>query len=63
MDPCSSVRGNRADVAGSYGARLRTIVTHWCDNTARAETDVRPEDSAHTFHALPYEKNSLPDTF
>ena len=47
MDTCSSVRGNREDVAGSYGARVRTLVTHWCDNAARAVTDARPDDS-HT---------------
>ena len=45
MDPCSSVRANREDVAGSYGARVRTLVTHWCDNAARAVTDARPDDS------------------
>ena len=47
IDTCSSVRGNREDVAGSYGARVRTLVTHWCDNAARAVTDARPDDS-HT---------------
>ena len=35
------------------------LVTHWCDNTARAVTDVRPEDSRTTFHALPYEKHRV----
>ena len=47
MDTYSSVRGNREDVAGSYRARVRSLVTHWCDNAARAVTDARPDDS-HT---------------
>jgi len=42
---CFSMIGSRDYIAGSYGARARTLVTHWCDNAVRAETEARPEDA------------------